>query len=69
MAKRNFHYGQTKAQAQADWLARFSDAVATARPDLAGRIYWDTAKHMMFSGCDATLAAERYIEIYSAPQA
>lgn len=62
MAKRNFHYGETKAQRQADWLARFSDAVVSADPRHAGKICWDTAKHFYFSGLDYAEAATRYVE-------
>ena len=55
------HFGQTKAQRQADWLARFSDAVITADARHAGRIEWPTALHLFHQGLTPTDAASRYI--------
>jgi hypothetical protein len=55
------HYGQTKAQRQADWLAQFTDALLTRVPRLAGRIDWDAAKHYYFSGTDVNAAVDQYI--------
>lgn len=55
------HFGQTKAQRQADWLAAFSDAVITADARHAGRIDWPTAKHFYFEGLAPTDAAARYV--------
>jgi hypothetical protein len=55
------HYGETKAQRQADWLARFSDAVVTIEPRHAGRIDWDTAKHYFFTGHKPQDAANLYV--------
>ncbi len=55
------HFAQTKAQQQADWLARFSDAVVTLEPRHAGRIDWDTAKHLFFSGMSVSEAAGQYV--------
>lgn len=56
------HYGENKASRQADWLARFSDAVIAIDPRHAGRIDWPTAKHLMFQGGDPTDAARRYVD-------
>jgi hypothetical protein len=39
------HYGQTKAQRQADWLAQFTDMLLARVPRLAGRIDWDAARY------------------------
>ena len=55
------HYGQTKAQRQADWLAAFSDAVITADARHAGRSDWPTAKHFYFEGLAPTDAARQYV--------
>ena len=55
------HFAQTKADRQADWLARFSDAVVTLEPRHAGRIDWDTAKHLFFSGMSVSEAAGQYV--------
>ena len=55
------HFAQTKAQQQADWLARFSDAVVTLEPRHVGRIDWDTAKHLFFSGMSVSEAAGQYV--------
>ena len=54
------HYGQTKAQRQADWLARFSDALLTRAPNLSERIDWDAAKYYCFSGMDVSAAVDQY---------
>ena len=54
------HYGETKAQRQADWLGRFSDAVVTIDSRHSGRIDWDTAKHYYFSGYSVDDAVARY---------
>lgn len=55
------HVGFTKAQRQAEWLAAFSDAVVTLDARHAGRIDWDTAKHMYVTGLAVQEAAERYV--------
>jgi hypothetical protein len=55
------HFGQTKAQRQADWLAQFTDALLTRVPRLAGRIDWDAAKHYYFSGATVPEAVDQYI--------
>ena len=55
------HYGQTKAQRQADWLAAFSDAVITADARHAGRIEWPTALHLFHQGLAPVDAAARYL--------
>ena len=54
------HYGQTKAQRQADWLARFSDALLKRAPNLSGRIDWDAAKHYYYSGTNVSAAVDQY---------
>jgi hypothetical protein len=56
------HYGETKAQRQAAWMAAFADLVATAAPSLAGRIDWPTAHHFYFSGMTPEAAARQYLE-------
>lgn len=55
------HYAETKAQRQANWLARFADALETAAPQVAGRIDWDAAKHYYFSGTPVPTAVEQYM--------
>ena len=54
------HYAQTKAERQADWLARFSDALLTREPALSGRIDWSAALHYFFSGATPTDAVDQY---------
>lgn len=58
--KRTTHYGETKAQKRADWMARFSDAVVTLDRRHAGRIDWDTAAHLYNIGADPANAATQY---------
>ena len=55
------HYGQTKAQRQADWLAQFSDAVITADARHSGRIDWPTALHLFHQGLTPADAARQYV--------
>jgi len=55
------HYGQTKAQRQADWLTAFADALIGRFPRLSGRIDWDAAKHYYFAGTDVNTAVDQYI--------
>ena len=55
------HYGQTKAQRQADWLAQFSDIVENFDARHAGRIEWPAALHFYFSGLTPADAADRYL--------
>ena len=54
------HYAQTKAARQADWLARFSDALLTREPALSGRIDWNAALHYFFSGATPADAVDQY---------
>lgn len=55
------HFGITKAQRQAQWLADFSDAVVTADSRHAGRIEWDAALHFYFSGMSVADASMQYV--------
>ena len=55
------HYGQTKAQRQADWLAQFTDALLTRVPRLAGRIDWDAARFYYLHGTLVADAVDQYI--------
>lgn len=55
------HYGQTKAQRQADWLAQFTDALLTRVPRLAGRIDWDAARYYYLYGTPVADAVDQYI--------
>jgi len=54
------HYGLTKAQRQAEWLAQFSDALITRAPALSGRIEWPSALHFYFSGMSVPDAVDQY---------
>ena len=54
------HYGQTKAQRQAEWLAQFSDALLARIPGLSGRIEWPAALHYYFSGTPVPEAVDQY---------
>lgn len=54
------HYGQTKAQRQAEWLASFSDALITIDARYSGRIEWPSALHFYHQGMAAKDAAELY---------
>lgn len=55
------HYGQTKTQRQADWLAAFSDAVIAADARHSGRIDWPTALHLFHQGQAPADAARQYV--------
>lgn len=54
------HYGQTKAQRQADYMAAFAETLLARFPRLAGRIDWDAAKHYYFSGTPVADAVDQY---------
>lgn len=54
------HFGQTKAQRQAEWLASFNDALVTLHPRLTGRIDWNAALHYYFSGKTVDDAVMQY---------
>ena len=54
------HYGQTKAQRQAEWLAQFSDALLARIPGLSGRIEWPAALHYYFSATPVSEAVDQY---------
>lgn len=54
------HYGQTKAQRQAEWLAQFSDALTARVPALSGRIEWPAALHYYHSGTPVADAVDQY---------
>lgn len=57
---RRYHYAETKAQKQANWLARFTDALLARHPQLAGRVDWDAAKHYCFGGTSVAEAVDQY---------
>ena len=59
--RRKIHFGQSKADRQADYLARFSDALLTRAPRLAGRIDWPSAQHYFFSGTPVEDAVNSYL--------
>ena len=54
------HYGQTKAQRQAEWLAKFADALLARRPGLSGHIDGHAAKQYYFQGIDVADAVDQY---------
>lgn len=54
------HFGMTKAQRQAEWLATFSDLLTTRKPELSGRIEWPAALHYFFSGKTPADAVDSY---------
>lgn len=54
------HYGQNKAERQADYCARFSDALLTRAPGLSGRIEWPAVLHYYHSGTPVTEAVDQY---------
>lgn len=62
------HFALTKAQQQADWLAAFSEALIHLDPSHAGRIDWDTAKHLYFKGRHCIDAAHQYINSHKEDQ-
>jgi hypothetical protein len=63
MTRKNFHYGQTKAQRQADWMSRFSDHVVTLNGKLSGKIDWHTAQFFYDQGRDPIEAAQQYVNM------
>ena len=54
------HYGMTKAQRQAEWLAQFSDLLTARKPALSGRIEWPAALHYFHSGMTPQDAVDQY---------
>lgn len=62
------HYGQTKAQRQADWLAQFTDALLTRHPRLAGRIDWDAARYYFLYGTPVAEAVDQYCLARNIPE-
>ena len=56
------HYGETRAQREANWKARFSDSVVALEPKHSGRIEWDSATFFYSQGLDPVEAAERYVK-------
>lgn len=58
--RRNFHYGENKAQREARWMQQFADATVAVRPEFSGRIDWETAKYLMGQGIDPVEAGKRY---------
>jgi hypothetical protein len=51
---------KTKAQAQADWYAKFTEALITHHPELSGRIDWDAAKYYFLYGTPVLEAVDLY---------
>ena len=59
---RRFHYGETKAQKQSEWMDLFNQAVVEQDAKHAGRIEWATATHLFNLGMSAVDAARQYVE-------
>ena len=51
---------KTKAQTQADWSAKFAEAIVTRHPSLSGRIDWDAAKYYFLYGTPVADAVDQY---------
>ena len=51
---------KTKAQAQADWYGKFTEALVSHHPELAGRIDWDAAKYYFLYGTPVSEAVDQY---------
>ena len=51
-----------KERLRASWMGLFEQAVISKRPDLAGKIDWDTATFMFNRGDYASDAAFKYVE-------
>lgn len=56
------HYGETKAQRQANWLAAFADAVLSIDEKHSGRIEWPSALHFFHQGMAPGDAAKLYTD-------
>jgi len=54
------HYGETKAQRQADYCARFSDLLLLRAPGLSGRIEWPAVLHYYHSSMPVVDAVDQY---------
>jgi hypothetical protein len=54
------HYGETKAQRQAQWMGEFADKLVTLYPQISGRIEWDTAKYYYLYGKTVDDAVSEY---------
>lgn len=61
-----FRTRKQEARARADWLQWVERLVVTTKPELAGRMDWDTAIYLWNSGADTETAAERLIALLSA---
>ena len=50
-----------KEQARSDWMRRYQARVTSVRPELIGRMDWDTANHLYNLGLDYQAAADRFL--------
>ena len=55
------NFGLTKAERQAAWLSKFSDAVVTLDSKHAGKIEWPSALHFYYQQMDVKTAANTYV--------
>ena len=49
----------TRPDRRARWMRDLQDALLRARPDLAGKIDWDTASYLYTTGACAADAAQK----------
>lgn len=64
------HFGMTKAQRQAEWLAQFNDLLTARKPELSGRIEWPAALYYFHANKSPQEAVNEYCiarNIESAP--
>lgn len=54
------HYEPTTAELQAEYCARFSDALLTRAPGLSGRIEWRAVLYYYHSETPVTVAVDQY---------
>lgn len=57
----NRQHKMSKADQRAQWMAEYERLVVAAKPELTGRIDWDTATYLYLSGVSVTAAAQRAI--------
>lgn len=52
----------SKALRRLHWMRTFEELVTSERPEMSGRIDWDTASHYYNEGLSEAKAAQRYCE-------
>lgn len=59
---------QSNLKRRAEWMRKVSEWIVLERPELSGRLKWDTLSHFWNTGLSVQEAAERYLRAYSGIQ-